>query len=129
MRLESLLIYPKKNSYWSIGPLVEFQMSNVNKVKLLSERTSGVPLVIFCFYLKALTKFYISSVLQFSFGAVPKDLRKQCLIKLQIQSNAIEFYRVRHEKTQQKSNFLFRIKSCIGPSYHVAIFDAWQRSS
>ena len=41
--------------YWSvgplvhltIGPLVEFQMLNVNKVKLLSERTSGVPPVIF----------------------------------------------------------------------------------
>ena len=33
--------------YWSIGPLVECQMLNVNKVKLLSERTSGVPPVIF----------------------------------------------------------------------------------
>ena len=28
---------------WSIGPLVECQMLSVNKVKLLSERTSGVP--------------------------------------------------------------------------------------
>ena len=35
--------------YWSIGPLVECQMLNVNKVKLLSERTSGVPPVIFSF--------------------------------------------------------------------------------
>ena len=33
--------------YWSIGSLVECQMLNVNKVKLLSERTSGVPPVIF----------------------------------------------------------------------------------
>ena len=33
--------------YWSIGPLVECQILNVNKVKLLSERTSGVPPVIF----------------------------------------------------------------------------------
>ena len=43
---------------WAIGPLVHWSsspvvhcsigpMSNVNKVKLLSERTSGVPLVIF----------------------------------------------------------------------------------
>ena len=32
---------------WSIGPLVECQMSTVNMVKLLSERTSGVPPVIF----------------------------------------------------------------------------------
>ena len=32
---------------WSIGPLVECQMLNVIKVKLLSERTSGVPPVIF----------------------------------------------------------------------------------
>ena len=36
--------------YWSIGPLVECQMLNVNKVKLLSERTSGVPPVIFELY-------------------------------------------------------------------------------
>ena len=35
--------------YWSIGPLVECQMLNVNKVKLLSERTSGVPPVIIPF--------------------------------------------------------------------------------
>ena len=35
--------------YWSIGPLVECQMLNVNKVKLLSERTSGVPPIIFLF--------------------------------------------------------------------------------
>ena len=34
--------------HWSIGPLVECQMSKVNKVKLLSERTSGVPPVIIC---------------------------------------------------------------------------------
>ena len=33
--------------YWSIGPLSECQMLNVNKVKFLSERTSGVPPVIF----------------------------------------------------------------------------------
>ena len=33
--------------YWSISPLVECQMLNVTKVKLLSERTSGVPPVIF----------------------------------------------------------------------------------
>ena len=33
--------------YWSICPLVECQMLNVNKVQLLSERTSGVPPVIF----------------------------------------------------------------------------------
>ena len=32
---------------WSIGPLVECRMLNVIKVKLLSERTSGVPPVIF----------------------------------------------------------------------------------
>ena len=32
---------------WFIGPLVECQMLNVNKVNLLSERTSGVPPVIF----------------------------------------------------------------------------------
>ena len=32
---------------WSIGPLVECWMFNVIKVKLLSERTSGVPPVIF----------------------------------------------------------------------------------
>ena len=32
---------------WSIGPLVDCQMSKVNKVKFLSERTSGVPPVIF----------------------------------------------------------------------------------
>ena len=38
--------------YWSIGPLVECQMLKVNKVKLLSERTSGVPLVIFHLILK-----------------------------------------------------------------------------
>ena len=31
---------------WSIGPLVECRMLNVSKVKLLSERTSGVPPVI-----------------------------------------------------------------------------------
>ena len=31
----------------TIGPLVECQMLNVNKVKLLSERTSGVPPIIF----------------------------------------------------------------------------------
>ena len=31
----------------SIGPLVEGQMLDVSKVKLLSERTSGVPPVIF----------------------------------------------------------------------------------
>ena len=43
--------------HWSIGPLVECQMSNVknqmsnvNKVKLLSKRTSGVSLVIFLFH-------------------------------------------------------------------------------
>ena len=35
--------------YWSIGPLVECQMLNVDKGKLLSERTSGVPPVIFLF--------------------------------------------------------------------------------
>ena len=33
--------------YRSIGPLVECQISNVNEVKLLSERTSGVPPIIF----------------------------------------------------------------------------------
>ena len=33
--------------YWSIGPLVECQMLSVNKVNLLSERTSGVPPVTF----------------------------------------------------------------------------------
>ena len=33
--------------YWSIGPLVECQISKVNKVRILSERTSGVPPVIF----------------------------------------------------------------------------------
>ena len=32
---------------WSFGPLVECQMSKFNMVKLLSERTSGVPPVIF----------------------------------------------------------------------------------
>merc|ERR1712055_744351 len=32
---------------WSIGPLVKCQMLNVIKVKLLSERTSGVSPVIF----------------------------------------------------------------------------------
>ena len=32
---------------WSIGPLVECQMLNVNKVQLLSEPNSGVPPVIF----------------------------------------------------------------------------------
>ena len=39
-----------------IGPLVECQMLNVNKVKLLSERTSGVPRppVIFCFRKKVI---------------------------------------------------------------------------
>ena len=36
-------------NHWSIGPLVECKMVNVNKVKLLSERTSGVPPVIFSF--------------------------------------------------------------------------------
>ena len=30
-----------------IGPLVECQMLDIKKVKLLSERTSGVPTVIF----------------------------------------------------------------------------------
>ena len=35
--------------HWSIGPLVECQMLNVNKVKLLSDRTSRVPPVIFVF--------------------------------------------------------------------------------
>ena len=33
--------------HWFIGPLVECQMSKVNKVKFLSEHTSGVPPVIF----------------------------------------------------------------------------------
>ena len=33
--------------YWFIGPLVECQMLNVNKVNILTERTSGVPPVIF----------------------------------------------------------------------------------
>ena len=33
--------------YWNIGPFVECHMSNVNKVKLLSERISGVPPVMF----------------------------------------------------------------------------------
>ena len=33
--------------YWSIGPLVECQILNVHKVKLLLKRTSGVPPVIF----------------------------------------------------------------------------------
>ena len=33
--------------YWHIGPLVECHMLNGNNVKLLSERTSGVPPVIF----------------------------------------------------------------------------------
>ena len=37
--------------HWSIGPLVHWSIGpNVNKVKLLSERTSGVPPVIFVFY-------------------------------------------------------------------------------
>ena len=35
--------------HWSIGPLVECRMLNVIKVTLLSERTSGVPPVIFVF--------------------------------------------------------------------------------
>ena len=33
--------------HWSVGPLVECRMLNVIKVKLLSERISGVPPVIF----------------------------------------------------------------------------------
>ena len=34
--------------HWSIGPLIHWSIGpNVNKVKLLSERTSGVPPVIF----------------------------------------------------------------------------------
>ena len=43
---------------WSIGPLVECRMLNVIKVKLLSERTSGVPSIIFIF-LSALPCLYI----------------------------------------------------------------------
>ena len=42
-----LLTFVFSFDYWSIGLLVDCQMSNVNKVKLLSERTSGVPPVIF----------------------------------------------------------------------------------
>ena len=34
---------------WFIGPLVECKLLNVNKIELLSERTSGVPPVIFFF--------------------------------------------------------------------------------
>ena len=37
----------KPLDHWSIGPLFECQISKVNKVNLLSDRTSGVPLVIF----------------------------------------------------------------------------------
>ena len=36
------------------------QLSNVNKVKLLSERTSGVPLVIFTKVIKKVIKFLFS---------------------------------------------------------------------
>ena len=45
MGLNQLCIRPL--DHWSIGPWVECQMLKVNKVNLLSERTSGVPLVIF----------------------------------------------------------------------------------
>ena len=38
--------------HWSISPLVECQMLNVNKVKLLSERISGVPPVIFFLFIQ-----------------------------------------------------------------------------
>ena len=51
---------------WSIGPLVhwsialvECQMSKVNKVKLLSERTSGVLPVMFTFFITLI--IYVSS--------------------------------------------------------------------
>ena len=44
-----LLMFVFSLDYWSIGLLVEFQISNVNMVKLLSERTSGVPPVIFVY--------------------------------------------------------------------------------
>ena len=45
MGLNQLCIGPL--DHWSIGPLVECQMLKVNKVNLLSERTSGVSAVIF----------------------------------------------------------------------------------
>ena len=46
--------------YWFIGPLVECQMLNVNKVNFLSERTSGVPLVIFVIYTAINWMIYVS---------------------------------------------------------------------
>ena len=51
--------------HWTIGPLVHWsialvwcQMSKVNKVKLLSERTSGVPPVIFFIYKEQYEEHY-----------------------------------------------------------------------
>ena len=41
---------------WFIGPLVACQLLNVNKIKLLSERTSGVPPVIFILDINVDTK-------------------------------------------------------------------------
>ena len=47
---------------WSIGPLVECRMLNVIKVKLLSERTSGVPPVILYLYIRPLFQIFTQSI-------------------------------------------------------------------
>ena len=49
--------------HWSIGSLVECQMLNVIKVKLLSERTSGVPPVIFAIVTSITLVITLGSVL------------------------------------------------------------------
>ena len=46
---------------WSIGPLVECQMLNVNKIQILSERNSGVPPVIFIVIREAIRQCFLFS--------------------------------------------------------------------